>query len=328
MHHQKIKKFPEKMINRILLRVKIVQLFYAYLKNESKSVDLAEKELLLSIEKTYAQYHFLLLLITEITSFAQNRLDSGKNKLRPSAEELNPNTRFVNNLFVKQLSQNEQLIAFTKEYKLTWENYPTAIKGIYETIINSDFYADYMNAAENTYEADRELWRKIFKRCILTNEELDIALEEQCIYWNDDIDIVVSFILKTIKRFEEATGKKQELLPMFKDDDDRDFASKLYKSSILNSDEFKTLIDEHTKNWEVDRIAFMDVVIMQIALAELINFPTIPINVTLNEYIEIAKKYSTERSGNFINGVLDNIVTQLKKDNKIIKAKILSSNQK
>lgn len=328
MHHHKLKKFPEKMINRILLRVKIVQLFYAYLKNESKSIDLAERELLLSIEKTYTQYHFLLLLIAEITTYAQNRLESGKNKLRPSAEELNPNMRFAENKFAIQLSNNEHLKSFVKEHKLTWENYLTAIKSIYENIINSDFYLEYMNAPINNYEADRELWRKIFKRCILTNEELDIALEEQCIYWNDDIDIVVSFILKTIKRFEEATGNKQELLPMFKDDDDREFASKLYKTAILNADEYKTLIDEHTKNWEVDRIAFMDVVIMQTALAELINFPTIPINVTLNEYIEIAKKYSTERSSNFINGVLDNIVTQLKKDNKIIKAKFLSSNQK
>jgi len=185
-----------------------------------------------------------------------------------------------------------------------------------------------MNEPTNSYDNDRELWRKIFKKCILGNEEIEAALEEHCIYWNDDIDIVVSFILKTIKKFDQANGNQQPLLPMFKDNEDREFASKLFRSAILHIEEYKSLIDEHTKNWEVDRIAFMDVVIMEIALAELINFPTIPINVTLNEYIEISKTYSTEKSSTFINGVLDNIVTQLKKDNKLIKAKFLSPNQK
>jgi transcription antitermination protein NusB len=172
------------------------------------------------------------------------------------------------------------------------------------------------------------LWRKIFKRCILSNEELLTSLEEQSIYWNDDLEIVVSFILKTIKKFDSEDGRTKPLLPMFKDDEDRMFASKLFRSAILNGAEYKALIDEHTKNWEIDRIAFMDVVIMQLALAEIQNFPTIPVNVTLNEYIEISKTYSTDRSSNFINGVLDNIVTQLKNENKLVKAKIFSLNQK
>lgn len=316
------------MINRILLRIKIVQLLYAYTKNQSKSIDLAKKELLLSIEKTYSLYHSLLLLILEITSFADNKLEAGKRKLRPTTEELHPNTRFVDNLFVKQLSTNNDLLAYVKEQHLSWDAYPTAIKSIYESIVSSDFYDAYMNAPTTTYEEDRELWRKIVKKCMLVNEELDIALEEQCIYWNDDVDIVVSFVLKTIKRFEQNAGNNQALLPKFKDEEDKEFAVKLFTESILNLDDYKTMIDNHTKNWEVDRIAYMDVVIMQIALAEIIHFPTIPINVTFNEYIEIAKKYSTERSSNFINGVLDNIVTDLKNQNKLIKAKNISSNQK
>ena len=316
------------MINRILLRIKIVQITYAYLKNQSQSVDLAEKELFLSIEKTFNLYHFLLLLIVETTTHAQKRLVAGKNKLRPTNEELNPNIRFAENKFAYQLSNNESFKNHVSTYKLSWENYPTVIKSIYETIINSDYYAEYMNAPTTSYEADRELWRKIFKRCILINEELDSALEEQCIYWNDDIDIVVSFILKTIKKFDEENGNQQALLPMFRDDEDKIFASKLFRNTIENIDEYKSIIDENTKNWEIDRIAFMDTVIMQIALAELLSFPSIPINVTLNEYIEISKKYSTEKSNTFINGVLDNIVSQLKKENKLIKAKIISPNQK
>ncbi len=316
------------MINRILLRTKIVQITYSYLQNQSKSVNVAEKELFHSLEKTYNLYHILLLLILDITAFANKRLEAGKNKHRPSEEELNPNMRFVDNLFVNELSKNKGFNDYINEHKLTWENNPVAIKSIYENICNSDFYAEYMDSSDISFENDRELWRKIFKRCILTNEELDIAVEEQCIYWNDDIDIVVSFVLKTIKKYEKDSSDKQTLLPMFRDEEDKKFASKLFRNTIENTEEYNGLIGKYTKNWDVDRIAFMDTVIMQIALAELINFPTIPINVTLNEYIDIAKRYSTDKSNTFINGVLDNIVTQLKKENKLIKAKIISPNQK
>ncbi len=328
MPQKKKQQLPEKMINRILLRIKIVQLLYAYQKNQSKSVDLAEKELFKSIEKTYTLYHLFLLLINEITAFAQNRIAVGKKKLRPTTEELNPNTRFADNLFAKQLAGNESLKAFIEEHKVSWENHPTFIKNCYESILNSDFYAEYMEQESTSYETDKELWRKIVKKCILPNEELYTTLEEICIYWNDDIDIVISFVLKTIKRFDPTKGNQQELLPMFKDDEDSAFASTLFNNTILHLEEYKALIDTHTKNWEVDRIAFMDIVIMQIALAELLHFPTIPINVTLNEYIEIAKKYSTDKSGTFVNGVLDTIITQLKKENKLIKAKIITTKQK
>jgi N utilization substance protein B len=255
-------------------------------------------------------------------------LDSAKNKLCPTPEELNPNSKFADNSFAAQFSENEAFVKYIKEHKLSWVNYPTTIKNLYETIVSSDFYSEYMNSSTTSFEEDRDLWRKIFKRCILSNEELLTSLEEQSIYWNDDLEIVVSFILKTIKKFEFEDGITKPLLPMFKDDEDRMFASKLFRSAILNAPEYKALIDEHTKNWEIDRIAFMDVVIMQLALAEIQNFPTIPVNVTLNEYIEISKTYSTDRSSNFINGVLDNIVTQLKNENKLVKAKIFSLNQK
>ncbi|MDR3704528.1 MAG: transcription antitermination factor NusB [Paludibacteraceae bacterium] len=316
------------MINRILLRIKIVQLLYAYMKNQSKSLDVAEKELFYSLDQTYNLYHFLLLLIPDITFYGKKRLDSAKNKLCPTPEELNPNSKFVDNSFAALFSENEAFVKYIKEHKLSWVNYPTTIKNLYETIVSSDFYIEYMNSSTSSFEEDRDLWRKIFKRCILSNEELLTSLEEQSIYWNDDLEIVVSFILKTIKKFDFEDGRTKPLLPMFKDDEDRMFASKLFRSAILNGVEYKALIDEHTKNWEIDRIAFMDVVIMQLALAEIQNFPTIPVNVTLNEYIEISKTYSTDRSSNFINGVLDNIVTQLKNENKLVKAKIFSLNQK
>ena len=163
------------------------------------------------------------------------------------------------------------------------------------------------------------MWRKLYKTIIFKSEELDQVLEDQSLYWNDDKEIVDTFVLKTIKRFEEKNGSKQELLPEFKDDEDQEFARRLFRRAILNADYYRQLISENTKNWELDRVAFMDVVIMQIALAEILSFPNIPVSVSLNEYVEIAKVYSTPRSGSFINGTLDGIVNMLKNENKLTK---------
>jgi len=185
-----------------------------------------------------------------------------------------------------------------------------------------------MNVSETGYAADKDIWRKIFKKIILQSEVLDDSIQDQNIYWTDDIEMVVSFIIKTIKRFDPANGEDQPLLPMFKDQEDAEFASKLMRSVLTKANTLREMIDKNTKNWELDRIAFMDIVIMEVALAELLDFPTIPVNVTLNEYIEIAKTYSTEKSGTFINGVLDNIVGQLRKENKLIKVVMFSDNKK
>jgi N utilization substance protein B len=185
-----------------------------------------------------------------------------------------------------------------------------------------------MNAPVADYSADKDIWRKIFKKIVLQSEDLDDSIQDQNIYWTDDIEMVISFIIKTIKRFDAANGQEQPLLPMFKDQEDAEFATKLMRSVLTKANELRDMIDVNTKNWELDRIAFMDIVIMEVALAELLDFPTIPVNVTLNEYIEIAKTYSTEKSGTFINGVLDNIVNELKKENKLIKVVMFSDNKK
>jgi N utilization substance protein B len=176
-----------------------------------------------------------------------------------------------------------------------------------------------MEAETSSYEEDRELWRKLYKTIIFNNDDLDQLLEDQSLYWNDDKEIVDTFVLKTIKRFDEKNGAKQELLPEFKDDEDQDYARRLFRRAILNADYYRHLISEGTKNWDLDRVAFMDVVIMQIALAEILSFPNIPVSVSLNEYVEIAKLYSTPRSGAFINGTLDGIVNVLKNENKLTK---------
>ena len=307
------------MINRVLIRLKIVQIVYAFYQNGGKNLDTAEKELFFSLSKAYDMYNYLLLLMVEITKQAERKQSAAKSKLLPTAEELYPNTKFVDNRFIAQLEVNKQLLEFSETQKKTWENEAEFVKSLCEKIQETDIYKEYMESDTSSYEEDRELWRKLYKRIIFNNDELDQVLEDQSLYWNDDKEIVDTFVLKTIKRFEEINGAKQELLPEFKDDEDQDFARRLFRRAILNADYYRHLISENTRNWDLDRVAFMDVVIMQIALAEILSFPNIPVSVTLNEYVEIAKLYSTPKSGSFINGTLDGIVKALKEDNKLIK---------
>lgn len=307
------------MINRVLIRLKIVQIVYAYYQNGGKNLDTAEKELFFSLSKAYDLYNYLLLLMVEVTKQAERKQNAAKAKLLPSAEELYPNTKFVDNRFIAQLEVNEQLRQFSESQKKTWENENEFVKNLCEKIMASDTYKNYMDAETSSYDEDRELWRKLYKTIIFDNDDLDQVLEDQSLYWNDDKEIVDTFVLKTIKRFEEEKGAKQELLPEFKDDEDQDFARRLFRRAILNADYYRHLISENTKNWDLDRVAFMDVVIMQIALAEILSFPNIPVSVSLNEYVEIAKLYSTPKSGSFINGTLDGIVNILKKENKLTK---------
>ena len=307
------------MINRVLIRLKIVQIVYAYYQNGGKNLDTAEKELFFSLSKAYDLYNYLLLLMVEVTKQANKRLNAAKNKLVPTKEELFPNTKFVENRFIAQLEVNKQLLEFSNNQKKTWENEADFVKTLCDKILESDIYKEYMASETSSYEEDRELWRKLYKNIIFNNIELDQVLEDQSLYWNDDKEIVDTFVLKTIKRFDEKNGAKQELLPEFKDEEDQDFARRLFRRTILNSDYYRHLISENTKNWDLDRVAFMDVVIMQIALAEILSFPNIPVSVSLNEYVEIAKLYSTPKSGGFINGTLDGIVNSLKKENKLTK---------
>ena len=307
------------MINRVLIRLKIVQIVYAYYQNGGKNLDTAEKELFFSLSKAYDMYNYLLLLMVEVTKQAERKQSAAKSKLLPTAEELYPNTKFVDNRFIAQLEVNKQLVEFSETQKKTWENESEFVKRLCEKIMDSDIYKEYMASETSSYEEDRELWRKIYKRIIFNNEELDQVLEDQSLYWNDDKEIVDTFVLKTIKRFDEKNGAKQELLPEFKDEEDQDFARRLFRRTILNADYYRHLISENTRNWDLDRVAFMDVVIMQIALAEILSFPNIPVSVSLNEYVEIAKLYSTPKSGSFINGTLDGIVKILKEDNKLTK---------
>ncbi len=308
------------MISRRLLRIKALQTLYAYYKAGREEMGRSEKELHFNINKAYELYHYLLLLIIDVVMYAESRIEIGRNKRIPTQEDLNPNTRFINNRLVEQLRNNEFLLRFIDQHKLNWANYPELIKEIYLKVVESEEYAAYMESETNGYAEDKKLITQIYTNIIFPNEELSSILEEQSIYWNDDLEFITSMIVKTFRKFKEDDGPKKNLMGLYKNSEDKDYVVKLFRQTILNRDEYVEYIKTNTRNWDLERIAFMDILIMQMALAELVAFPSIPTKVTLNEFLEISKFYSTSKSSIFINGVLDKIMLQLKDEKKILKA--------
>ncbi len=306
------------MINRKLIRLKIVQLTYAYYQNGNHNLENAEKELLCSLSKAYELYNYMLALIVSITEEEQRRVEIATNRaLREGTEP--PSQRFINNQFALQLENNIQLNLFLERNNQLWNDDLEAVRKLCDQIEQSTIYKDYMAETEAGYEQDREVWRKLYRTLIQENEDLDALLEEKSLYWNDDKEIVDTFVLKTIKRFELQNGENQELLPEYADEEDKEFAIKLFRSTILNADTYQRYMSETSRNWDFSRLAYMDVVIMQIALAEMLTFPNIPVSVTINEYVDLGKLYSTPKSGGYINGMLDSIARYLVNSGKMLK---------
>ena len=306
------------MINRELIRIKIVQLTYAYYQNGDGNMDKAEKELLFSLSKAYDLYNYLLELIVAITNEERHRVEIATQRAQREEGEM-PSTRFINNRFEAQLEANKQLNAFLEDKNLTWKNDIETVRKLCDQIEQSSIYQDYMASEDDSYDADREIWRKIYRTLIQENDDLDAVLEDKSLYWNDDKEIVDTFVIKTIKRFTTDSDADQELLPEYKDEEDRYFAIKLFRATILNADTYQHYMSEASRNWDFSRLAYMDVVIMQIAIAEMMTFPNIPVNVTINEYVELSKVYSTPKSSRFINGMLDGIARYLNDTHKIFK---------
>ena len=306
------------MINRELIRIKIVQLTYAYYQNGSKNIETAEKELLFSLSKAYDLYNYLLALIVGITKEARRHLEVAESRAKREGTAM-PSTKFVYNRFALQLEANNMLNDFMESQKKNWDDEPEFLKKIYTQITESQIYKDYMEDEEDSYLADRELWRKLYRTLIQDNSDLDALLEEQSLYWNDDKEIVDTFVLKTIKRFEEKNKSTQQLLPEYDSEEDKDYARKLFRATIMNGDEYQHYMSEASRNWDFSRLAYMDIVIMQIAIAEMLNFPSIPVSVTINEFVEISKLYSTPRSSSYINGMLDGIAHHLANTGRMLK---------
>ena len=307
------------MINRELIRIKLVQVLYSYLQKGTHNPDVAEKELLLSLDKAYDLYNYLLLLMVEVSRMSVRMLEVHENRSKKLKDGIIWSHKFVDNRFIIQLESNRQLRDYCDEQALSWADHETFVRNLYNKVEESDFYKNYMASENSSYEEDREVWRLIYRHLICNNEELADLLEDTNVYWNDDKAIIDTFVLKTINRFTEASTSAQPLMPEFKSDTDRDFATKLLYRAIVGQEHFNELISSTTRKWDFQHIALMDRIILQLGLAEITTFPNIPISVSINEYVDIAKMYSTPKSDKYINATLDAIAKKLIEEGKLVK---------
>ena len=307
------------MINRELIRLKLVQVLYSYHQKASRNPDLAEKELLLSLDKAYDLYNYMLALMVEVSRMALRTLEMRRQRSKRLGDKATWSSKFVDNRFMLQLESNHQLRAYCDEQALNWIDEEEFVRSLYNKVEESEYYQQYMQTETSTYEEDRELWRLIYRHLICNNEELGEILEEKNLYWNDDKVIVDTFVLKTINRFTADSDANQPLMPEYTSDEDREFATKLIKRAITNQDHIYSLIGQNTRKWDLHRIALMDRIILQLGLTEIITFPEIPLGVSINEYVDIAKMYSTPKSGKYINATLDHIAKKLIEENKLVK---------
>ena len=309
------------MINRVLIRTKVVQNLYSYmLTKPERSLSNALKDLESSLDKTYELYHYLLRLPIELTHIQEIRLDEARNKYLPTEEDLNPNMKFVNNRLVAALASNEQLSKFAEEHTVTWNDDPIFQRLMLDKILKSELYNEYMSDDEDSMTSDCLLWQQLMKQVILPDENMADAIEQRSLYWTeDDVDMTVQFVNKTFRRI--ADGAEDAILPMYKDEEDSHFGRELFTATVSLMPENNALIDELvlSSRWDKNRIVLMDRIIMCAALAEVRTFDKIPTAVSLNEYIELAKNFSTPASGKFVNGILNNAVNQLLKDGTIFK---------
>lgn len=307
------------MISRRLLRIKILHILYAYFSNSDPSINKYEKELFLSIDKSYHLYHYILLLLIETRKEAEERIDIAKQKRIPTHEDLNPNTKFIDNKVINAIWNNDSFTNYLTKYKVNWADNPELGKRLFKDLLKTGFYQSYMKNRESSFNEDKKFVIAFYEQIVANHDLLYQLLEEKSIYWNDDVEFIISMVIKTVQKMKDRQAIQTDLLPLFKNEDDHNFTKLLFRKSVLNHDEYRELIEKHLKNWDIERIAFIDIVIMIMAIAEVIEFPSIPIKVTMNEYIELAKFYSTSKSNVFVNGILDKIFHQLKEEKKIQK---------
>lgn len=297
-----------------------MQALYGFFQSDTKDLARSERELFAGIDKVYDLYIYQLALLVELQHVASVIMEEAKEKHLPTAEERNPNLKFLENKFIRQLSENIHLKREMNNRKISWNNEFEMVKRIYNTIKASDIYTQYMNSATNDYKTDRDFITTIFKEFIADFELVNHLYEEKSLHWGDDIYLVNPMVVKTIESFNESSTPDFELMPLYKDrEEDMEFVKDLFRQTAIRNEENEKLIGDKTKNWEVERIALMDVLLMKMAITEVLHFSNIPLKVTLNEFIEISKMYSTPKSKIFINGILDKLIADFKRDNMLNK---------
>ena len=312
------------MINRTLVRTKVVQTLFAHYKGSDHTSLSARKTLLNKFSSTYSLYMMMLSFADELTTYAEEQIAENQRRATVLHQTYNANRNFVNNRIAQQLFNNRRLRNYMENEHLRWDVGMSAVEYTYKMLIDSPFYKEFMELETPTYEDEKTLWRKIYGTLLLESEELTSALEEMEVAldhegWTTDIDMVITYVIKTIKRFKASDGDELPLLDMFGSEDELTFAKDLLHWSIEQSEENKSLIAKSLQNWEADRVAYMDQIILLVALAEIRNCNEIALEISMNEYIEIAKEYSSDKSYVFINGVLNRIVNDLRADNQLFK---------
>lgn len=309
------------MLTRRHIRIKVFQTLYAYIFSHKTEVHIGEKELVFNLEKTHELYLTYLTLFKEVRDFALQKIEDAKNKNFPTEDELNPNMKFVENKVFDVLEENLELNNFIKKRKIKWESEAdfNIIKQIWQGVKGSDEYREYMNSGQESLHEDKQFLIWMFKNHIALNELLYDILEDKSIYWNDDLEAILASISVTIDSIGANTDAHYKLRPLFKGEEDLVFAKRLFRRTLANEEECSKLIHAQAENWDLDRFAKSDVILMQMAITEALDFPSIPVKVTLNEYIEISKFYSTPKSKQFINGLLDKVFIELKQSGRINK---------
>jgi len=302
------------MLGRRQLREKAMQAVYAWkTAGEDSDQRSIEKNMLKGVEEIYDLYIYLLNLIYFQKVIAENKIELAKNKIFPTEQDLNPNLKFVNNAIFRILDENEELNAYSSKNKqLVWDVLDTYPNHIFKEITASEEYAEYMADPNQSFEQDKNFIMDIFEKFIAPNESLHDWFEEKNMYWADDVHIANSMVLTTLKSFIAKSTGSLKLFKVYKDDDDREFIIELFRKTIRYSDKTLKMIEEKATNWELDRIAVIDLILLQMALTEFQYFPNIPPKATLNEYIELSKIYSTDKSKIFVNGILDRSLKEMK----------------
>jgi len=305
------------MLNRRFLRIKVMQALYSFFQHEKADMALFERELFKSLDKIHELYLSILALVNDLHHMAMLMVDESKNKQLPNEADLNPNLKFVNNSLLVSLSNSVELKKQIEKRKISWQNDFDVVRRIFNEIKNGELYKEYQESAIKSVEEDRNFIVSLITEHLSENEVLISLFEEKNIHWADDTFVAFNSAIRSFETFEGEFVMQ----PLLKDEiDDLEFMSVLFKKTIIYKGQFEELIDKHTKNWDIERIANMDMLLMEMALAEILYLPNIPIKASLNEYIDISKEYSTPNSKTFVNGVLDKIIVDLKEQNKINKS--------
>ncbi len=313
------------MLNRRYLRTKVMQSLYAYFQSDENRMDIAERNLIKSIDKLYELYIYQLSILFELVEFTKQRLEENKQKYVPTEEDLNPSTKFIDNRLIKQLASNNSFVLHYNELKINWSEEQDIFRSLYQKMKETTAYIEYMNSEKSSYAADKKIILQLFRRLIISDEKLENYFEDKNIYWADDYQTVAMMVLKTLDSFTEDKNEYYELPGLYKEEDrtnandDKNFIKELFRKTIINNAKYNEIIENHMNNWEIERIAVIDKILIKMAIVEFTDFPSIPIKVTLNEYIEISKGFSDDNSKIFINGILDKIITDLKTNKSISK---------